>query len=348
MAISNYTRRRILKAGVAGAMIVGSPGIIRAAAREVTIGGPSGPQETATRQFIIPGFEKAYDCKVRYDANLSLPNLMKLQANRNSPPFDVIMMDEAIVLLAAQDNLLTPVTAAVVPNMANLAADSIMRDGLWLTYMCPAVSVAYNTRYLKSGVPSWLTLWDAGLRERVMIPHPKTTQAPCVIAMAAHFETGKPIKEAQYDLDSGFRKLKQMKPNLLQAYIASAEAMPLLEQGESWAAAGFFTSNTLPRKIVGAPIEFARPKEGSFAFPKGAGKVKNSPSPELADAWLDWCLTPDIQMVWQRELFGAPTNVKVPVVPDLIATKDLLAIDWAWHSQRINETSDRFDREIIG
>ena len=112
-------------------------------------------------------------------------------------------------------------------------------------------------------------------------------------------------------------------------------------------AAGFFTSNTLPRKVAGAPVELARPKEGSFAFPRGAGKIKNCPSPELADAWINWCLTPDVQDVWQKEFFGSPTNVNVPVDPSLVATKDLLQIDWAWYSARLNEISDRFDREIV-
>jgi putative spermidine/putrescine transport system substrate-binding protein len=348
MANSSITRRKVLIASAVSALGGVSPTIVRAQSREVTVAGASGPQETAMRKSVIPGFEKAHNCRVRYDANLSLPNLAKLRADRNNPPFDVVLMDEAIILLAGQEDLLTPVKQANIPNMAKLAPNAILRDGLWVTIMNPSVSIAYNTRVVKQGVSSWLDLWDASLRERVLIPHPKTTQAPCLIAMAAHLETGKPLNEAQYDLDAGFKKLKQIKPNLLQAFIASAEAMPLLEQGEAWVAAGFFTSNTLPRKAAGAPVELARPKEGSFAFPRSAGKVKNSPSPELADAWIDWCLTPDIQMVFQREFYGAPTNTIVPVDPSLVATQDLLHVDWAWYSARLNEISDRFDREIVG
>jgi putative spermidine/putrescine transport system substrate-binding protein len=347
MANIGITRRKALISGSVGVLGVVSPAIVRAQSREVTIGGPSGPQETAMRKSVIPGFEKAQNCKVRYDANLSLPNLAKLRANRSNPPFDVVLMDEAIILLAGQEDLLTPVKQANIPNMAKLAPSAIMRDGLWVTIMNPAVSIAYNTRLVKDGVSSWLDLWNPNFRERVLIPHPKTTQAPCLIAMAAHFETGKPLNDAQYDLDAGFKRLKQIKPNLLQAFIASAEAMPLLEQGEAWVAAGFFTGNTLPRKAAGAPVELARPKEGSFAFPRGAGKVKNSPSPELADAWIDWCLTPDIQTVFQRDFYGAPTNTTVPVDPSLVATKDLLQVDWGWYSARLNEISDRFDREIV-
>jgi putative spermidine/putrescine transport system substrate-binding protein len=122
----------------------------------------------------------------------------------------------------------------------------------------------------------------------------------------------------------------------------------LLEQGECWAAAGFFTSGTFPRKMAGAPIDLARPKEGSFAMPKSIAKVRNAASPELADAWIDACLGLEFQTIWQRELYGAPTNTTVPVDPQLIAVKDLLVIDWAFYSDKLKETSDRFDREIVG
>src|SRR3954471_12080813 len=128
MAKRTLTRRRALGAAAVGALTLSRIGTVRAQAREVTIGGPSGPQETAMRKSVIPGFEKEHNCKVRYDANLSLPNLAKLRANRNSPPFDVVLMDEAIILLAAQEDLLTPVKQSGIPNMAHLAPSAIVKD----------------------------------------------------------------------------------------------------------------------------------------------------------------------------------------------------------------------------
>jgi putative spermidine/putrescine transport system substrate-binding protein len=167
-----------------------------------------------------------------------------------------------------------------------------------------------------------------------------------MITMASHLETGKPFKEAQYDVDAGFRKLRTLRPNLLQSYLASAQASVLLEKGEAWAAAGFFTTYVQGRKAAGAPIDIARPKEGSFAYPKVIAKVRNAANPELADAWIDACIGEEFQVVWQREFFGAPTNAGVPVDPGLIATRDLIPVDMEWHTYKINEMSDRFDREI--
>jgi putative spermidine/putrescine transport system substrate-binding protein len=343
--MNKISRRRIIQAAAAGAATLGFPAIVRSQPRQLVIGGPGG-QLAQTQKYIFPAFEKRYNCKVLYDGGQTLVNAKKVQASPSKPPFDVVMMDEPGTILLARDKLLEPLKPSQVKNLSKLAPNAIVKDGIWAVYYIPAISIGYNTRGLKEGLGSWNDLWNPKLRERVMIPHPKTTQGAHMLAMAAHLETGKPIKEAQYDLDAAFRKLRTIRSNLLQTYLASAQASILLEKGEAWAAAGFFTTYVLGRKAAGVPIDMARPKEGSFALPKVIAKVKNAASPELADAWIDACLSEEFQTVWMREFYGSPTNVNVPVDPSLIPAKDLLFIDSEWHTDRIGETSDRFDREM--
>lgn len=343
--MSKISRRKAIQAAAAGVAALGFPAIVRSQPRQIVIGGPGG-QLAQTQKHIIPTFEKRHNCKVLYDGGQTLVNAKKVQANPSKPPFDVVMMDEPGTILLSRDKLLEPLKPSQVKNLSKLAPNAIIKDGVWAVYYIPAISIGYNTRGLKEGLGSWNDLWDPKLKERVMIPHPKTTQGAHMLAMAAHLETGKPIKEAQYDLDAAFRKLRTIRSNLLQTYLASAQASILLEKGEAWAAAGFFTTYVLGRKAAGVPIDIARPKEGSFALPKVIAKVKNAASPELADAWIDACLSEEFQKVWMQEFYGSPTNVNVPVDPSLIPAKDLLFIDSAWHTDRIGETSDRFDREM--
>ncbi len=340
------TRRTLLAGAAVTGAALAAPSIVRAQTAELRIGGPGG-QEAATRAHLIPAFEKKYNCKVLYDGSQSLPNLQKLQANRANPVFDVVMMDDPILLIAEKEDLIEKLTTSKVPNMGKLVPDAIIRDGNWVNYMWPAISISNYVPEVPS-VDSWEMLWADGFEERVLIPHPTTTQAPVTMIMAAHFETGKPLKEAQYDLDAAFKRLATLKLNLLDVFTASAKAATLLEQGEAWMAAGFFTTYTLPRKAAGSPIDLARPKEGSFAMPKGVAKVKGAASPELADAWIDECLGLEFQKVWMTEFFGAPTNAEARTDPALIPSKDLVAIDWGFFSEKLQETTDRFDREIVG
>jgi putative spermidine/putrescine transport system substrate-binding protein len=343
--MKTVSRRQAIKAAAAGVAALGFPAIVRSQPRQLVIGGPGG-QLAQTQKFMIPAFEKQHNCKVLYDGGQTLVNAKKVQASPQRPPFDVVMMDEPGTILLGREKLLEPLKPAQVKNLSKLVPSAIIKDGAWVVYYMPAISIGYNSRGLKEGVGSWNDLWSPKLKERVMIPHPKTTQGAHMLAMASHLETGKPIKEAQYDLDAAFRKLRSIRSNLLQAYLASAQASILLEKGEALAAAGFFTTYVLGRKAAGVPIDMARPKEGSFSFPKVIAKVRNAASPELADAWIDACLGEEFQKVWMREFYGSPTNGSVAVDPSLIPSKDLLVIDMEWHTDKINEASERFDREM--
>lgn len=341
----SVSRRDVIKAAAAGAATFGFPAIVRSQSRQLVIGGPGG-QLAQTQKFMIPAFEKQYNCKVLYDGGQTLVNAKKVQSSPSKPPFDVVMMDEPGTILLFREKLLEPLKPSQIKNLSKLVPNSIVRGGAWVLYYNPAIAIGYNSRGLREGVRSWNDLWDPKLKERVLIPHPKTTQGAHMLAMAAHLETGKPIEEAQYDLDAAFRKLRSIRANLLESYLASAQASILLEKGEALAAAGFFTTYVLGRKAAGVPIDMARPKEGSFSFPKVIAKVKNAPNPELADAWIDACLGEEFQKIWMREFYGSPTNASVPIDPSLIPSKDLLVIDIEWHTDKINEASERFDREM--
>jgi putative spermidine/putrescine transport system substrate-binding protein len=218
---------------------------------------------------------------------------------------------------------------------------------MWVNHMWPQLSVAYYTPEL-DGVDSWAMVWEPRFAERVLVPHPSSTQGPITLVVGAHLATGAPFSEAQYDLDSGFAKLAELKPNLLDAYPGSAQAAPLIEQGEAWLAVGFFSSYVFPRKDAGAPVDLARPKEGSFALPMGMAKVNKARNPELADAWINTCLGNEFQTIWTEKFYGSPTNREVPLNPAIVPADQLFALDWTFFSEKLQEIIDRFDREIMG
>ena len=113
--------------------------------------------------------------------------------------------------------------------------------------------------------------------------------------MAAFLATGKPMAEAQKDIDAGFKKLVTLKPNLLTVYTQMPQAYNLLEQGEGFMISSAISQVALERKAAGAPIEIAVPKEGIFAMPSGIALVKGGPQPELAAAYINEMIGPEIQ-----------------------------------------------------
>jgi putative spermidine/putrescine transport system substrate-binding protein len=342
-----FSRRAILKSatGAALANVIGAPAIVRAQARELVVGGPIGQAE-ATKRAVIPPFEAKYKCKVVFDGSQSLPNLQKLQASRDKPVFSVVMMDDPILHMAADQNLLEPLKPSSVPSMKELSPAAVLRDGMWVNYMWPALSIGFNEKQFPNGIASWEEMWDPRQKSRVLIPSYKSTTAPFTTAIAAHLETGEPIEKAQYKLDAAFKKLKALKPNILDLYMQPAQASILVEQGEASMAAGFYTTYVNPRRATGIPLGLATPKEGMFAMPKGVAKVKNAPASELADAFIEECLTPELQAVWMKEFFSTPTNLKVAPTAGIPPAAQLLAIDWKFASETLKQAGDRFDREI--
>jgi len=92
-------------------------------------------------------------------------------------------------------------------------------------------------------------------------PRSRTPRGSPSFFLAAHLETGKPLKEAQYQPEAAFKRIKALKPNLLTVYTQMPQAFNLLEQGEAWMIGGALSSYALLRKGQGAPIDLSTPKE---------------------------------------------------------------------------------------
>jgi putative spermidine/putrescine transport system substrate-binding protein len=342
------SRRRFV-AGTAGVVIacrLAAPPSLRAQAREIVVGGPGG-MANVMRDEVIPPFEQRLKCKVLYEGSRSLINLQKLETNRDAPKLSVVMMDEDIMLRAAEQALIAPLSPSEVPALAKLVPQALRPDGLWVNYKTPRAAVAYNVKALPGGVPMWAELWESKYRKKVLLPHMSLTSAVCVLTIAAHLATGKPLAQAQYEVDAGFQQLVKLKPNILNVYTNPTQAQNLLEQGEGWVIPGEITSYVLLRKSQGAPIDMARPREGSFAFPSGLAKVKNGPHPDLASAFVNEMLDVRAQRLWAERFFDSPSNPEAPVSPDMLPLSQMFTTDWGFVAKNRKSWIERWDREIV-
>lgn len=332
---------------IATGALVGSlamPSVLRAQQTTMLVNGPAGTAPVF-KEHVFPSFEAAHNCTIVYEAAHSLDGLQKLRANREKPISSMVFMDAPALLQADQDGLLEPVDKARVPNMVNLYPSAIHDDGLFLNYKWPRVAIAYNPKITK-GIASWTDLWGPDLKQKIFIPTPKITQFPTILAAAAMAETGKPLVEAQYELDAAFKKLAELKPNILEAFSSSAAAVTLIEQGEAILGASFVSTYVHVRTAAGAPLELGSPKEGSFALPNAVALVKGGPNPELAAALMDHVLSADIQKAMMTAFKDTPTNSTVQLEEGIVSGNDLISLDWAFAGKMLEENSKRFDREI--
>lgn len=344
MSSWQLSRRNLLKASAATAAgtLIGMPAFVRADAKEVVVGGPAGAAKYFNAD-VFPIIEKALGVKIIYEGTNSLTNLQKMTADKDAPKMSVVIMDDPVMLVAAREGLITPIMLKGSPNLGKLAAANVHQDGMWANYQMPWAGIAYYSKGPKAPT-SWNDLYSADVAGKVIIPSLKNTEGFWALLSAAHLETGKPYKEAQYEIDAGFKKLATLKPKLLNVYTDAPQAINLLEQGEALMIGGQFSAYTLIRKAAGSPIDLAIPSDGGFAMPSGITKVKGGPAGDIADAIINMFLSPEVQTVLANKAFVTPTNPDTPRPTGYPDPATLFSPDWAFFAKERGGWVDRWNQ----
>ena len=317
------SRRHLLAAGA----VLACPSIVRAQSKDLVVGGAAG-MAGYMKEFVFPVIEKQHGMRVVFDGTRSLVNLEKMRGDRAAPKMGVVLMDDPIMQLAWDEGLLTKLDPGKVPNLARIKPSAVHLDGAWANYQQPWAGIAYNTKALPKGVPSYASLWEPANKGRVIVPSLQNTEGLWTLLAAAHLETGKPFAQAQYEMDAGFKKLASLKPNVLTVYTNQPQAENLLESGEAPLMSGQFSSYTLIRAAAGAPVGLAAPSEGVFAMPSGICKVKGGPNEAAADAFVDAFLSPEIQAILVEKSFVLPTNPAAKIPAGFVVPADPFVPDW--------------------
>jgi putative spermidine/putrescine transport system substrate-binding protein len=269
-----------------------------------------------------------------------------MQADKAAPKISVVIMDDPVMLPAAAEGLITKMSASSIANLGKLVDGSVHQDGMWANYQRPWAGIAYSTKRMKTAPTKWADLWDAKYASKVIVPSLSNTEGFWTLLAAAHLETGKPYKEAQYEIDAAFKKVKELKPNLLNVYTNAPQAINLMEQGEAWMIGGQFSAYTLIRKADGSPVDLAVPQDGGFAMPSGIAKVTGAPAGDLADAVIDFFLSPEAQTILADKAFVAPTNKGTPTPAGFPDPASLFAPDWAFVAKNRAGWVDRWSKEM--
>src|SRR6267154_877723 len=153
------SRRSVLQSGIALGAMLGAPAIVRAAPKEIVIGGPAGAAKYFNAD-LFPVLEKKLDCKVLYEGTNSLTNLQKMQADKAAPKISVVIMDDPVMLPAAADGLITPMSGSSITNLGKLVDGAVHQDGNWANYQKPWAGIAYSTKRMKTPPAKWSELWD--------------------------------------------------------------------------------------------------------------------------------------------------------------------------------------------
>lgn len=350
-------RRRTLLAGAAAALA--APLIIgrRASAdeRSITVGIYTGQQGEVVRKQIIPPFEAKFNCKVYTTQGVTLEQVALMRASRNNPKYSVMFIDDIGVALAKGEGLIEKLPAEQIPNMERVLKRFIFYDGYGAAFAMSAAGMAYNNTTGKP-LESYGDLWDPKLKGRYLMETPKATQSLYLLIAAVSVVTGKPYSETQYWIDSAWPKMEALKPNVLSIFDTDASVLQVA-QGQADYAGMFYSKSVNPYTMQGAPIAMCYPKEGTFAGINTVTLVKNGPEREMALAFINWMLSPEIQQLLAEQTLAAPSLSGLSFKPEVekymaypeskMTDMGIFSPDWTFINPMRSHLIERYN-EVFG
>jgi putative spermidine/putrescine transport system substrate-binding protein len=343
ITVTNQARRQVIRnTSAIAASALAAPAILRAQSNEIVVG-CAASHTSWMEKLVIPHMKSKLNMSVIFEGTRSSTNLEKMAANKDKPTLSVVQMDDPVMIQAVEQGLLTPIRAASVPNVSRLRKGAVHMDGMWANYVQPWAGIAYNTKSVRS-VTSWAQLWEPQYKGKVILPSLQNTEGMWTLFVAAHLSTGKPLAQAQYEMDAAFDRLRAMKPNVINVYSTMSQAFNLLEQGEISLLAGNFSSYTMPRKVAGAPVDLAAPKEGIFAMPSGICLVKNGPNAGLAQAYVNEMLGAELQSKVADFSASLPANTTAKTVVASPSGVEIFSPDWEFVAKNRKDWITRFDK----
>jgi putative spermidine/putrescine transport system substrate-binding protein len=337
---NGLARRRLL--GAAASLPLVSIRGAHAATRSIQVGIYTAQQGDYVRKQIIPKFEADYDCKVFTTEGVTLMQIAALRATRDNPKYSVMFMDDIGIELSKREGLIDRLPAEKIPNLAGLLPRFLVFDGYGAAFAISTGGMVIDPQVTKPLV-SYADLWEPKFKQRFLMMSPKATQSLYLLIATASFMTGKPLKEAQYNIDIVWPKMAELKANVLSTYENPSQIM-MVAQGQVDVAGIEYSKNIYPYTIQGAPLDMCFPKEGTFAGINCLSFVKGGPEPELAAAFINRMLDPTVQQGLATATLTSPSVKGATFAPEIaryiaypeakMDAMGLFAADWAFINPR--------------
>ncbi len=350
----NFCSRNTLRKSVIAMAIAttASMSAFQAAAQSsrITVAMYGGNWGDAFKACVAEPFTKATGIAVTPEIGTSTTTLAKLQQQKNSPTIDVAWLDGGISELAFDAGVLDNLDAAGIPNLKNVNAKGIYRNGS-TTYAVSSgyysLGLTYSTKSVKTPPTSWKDLWKPEYAGAVTVPSPSNSAGVPFVVFLAHVWGVDPA-----NLGPVYSKLASLDASLF--YDSSGAATNAFQSGEAIIGAHF---NVGAWDLIdkGVPIGFVVPKEGVWATDARLHLVKGSRNKAAAEKFINTALTPEASSCLASKLYLGPAVAGVKVSPDVArklpwgangSVDSLKLFDWSMINARRAEITSAWNRQV--
>lgn len=316
------------------------------------VGAFGGSFEQLLRQKIIPPFEKANNVKVVVVPGDSTTTMARLQAQKGAQSLDVVILDDGPMYQAVQLGYCDTLTDA--PVYQNLYDVARFKSNKAVTIGVDATGLVYNERLFAANgwapPTSWHDLADPRYKGKLELPSISNGYGLQTLVVLARLSGG-----GEKNIQPGFETVTtSVAPNVL-SFDPSPGKISELFQTDSIALAAWGDGRSQALRNQGVPVKFVAPKEGAAVLGLSMCPVKHDAPNELAQKFVQFSLSPEIQAFYAEEEGVAPVNKQTQLspavaarVPGPAAVAHMLKIDWdvvndkraSW-TQQWNRTVER-------
>ena len=331
-------------------LAIAASGAAQAQERAITVSAPGGTFEQWLRKDVFPAYTAKTGVKVNYVVASATDLLAKLQAQKGNQQIDVAMLDDGPMYLATDlgfcGNLdRAPIYNSVMDNMK-------LKSNKGVFFGVVATGITYNKKYFddnKWPAPtSWNDISDPKYRKKLVIFPLNSTYGVHALVMAAKQKGG-----GEANIEPGFKAFKdEIGPNVLAYEPAPAKVTELFQSGQAVIAV-YGNGRTKSLADTGFPVEFVYPKEGGVALAFGACPVVGAKNENDAQAFIQFLLTPEVQVSLAKGVGFSPVNKSVKLTAEEsrgVAVGEqldkLLVMDWETINKNRPEWNKRWIREV--
>jgi putative spermidine/putrescine transport system substrate-binding protein len=345
-------RRTFLKLAAASASTLAGPNILRAQSKRfdgitLELNGYGGDYNRLLTEYVAKPLEQRTGLKVSYQSGTVSSAAAKLIAARDNPPFDIIMGDSPNLPDLIKADVIEPVTAREVPNVAKILPNTREFGDYGVPFLTNAVIVTYNTKLVKTPVESYADLARPDLKDRVGLLTPENTAGLLTLVALAEANGG-----SLDNMNPAFAALEAMRRNIATVTPATVNLLQLFEQEEVWAGP-FWDGRIYSMRSAGKPMASVVPKKGVYSLFNYLNPVKGSKKREAILAYIEQALSDDAIGPLVNFFRYAPcTDVKVPdaVAKDVVLSgsnrERMKRVDWTKVAQLRGGWAERFNRAM--
>ncbi|MBT9383966.1 ABC transporter substrate-binding protein [Pseudooceanicola sp. CBS1P-1] len=305
-----------------------------------------GVWEQFWRDNIAPAFEKKTGAKVTLDVGNGRVFGANLRAaGIENPPYSIVMTNEVFAQGLRKEGYFEKLDLAKIPNYADLYPIAKTDDGAALVACYSPIGIGYRSDILAKKPTGWRDFWDnPDVKGQIGLYNFANSAGKMELLLFS-----KIFGKDQYDTDAGFAALKKL-GSTIQVDINLSTA---LAQGEI-VIAPFDFAEIARLKKQGLPVDYIIPEEGLIAFDQTMNICAHAPHKDLAYAYIDFLISPEIQEMMMKQFYISPTNSKVVVPDDLkeqvpVSGKEMdkiLQWDWAFVNENQDKLSEQWAKEV--